>query len=1241
MLPRTRFICVCIAVTVSLLIWIAFANASGGQLDPGFGTGGLVAINFDSLGREVNALALQPDGKIVAAGYGCLDGCFDESFALVRYTASGAPDPNFGQGGVVTTNFYSGSSDRAQAVVLQPDGKIVAAGYGRERSLNENFALARYNSDGSLDTSFGDGGKVITDFSGSVDSAQALILQFDGKLIAAGFATNSTGNRDFALVRYNADGTLDTSFGAGGKVTTHFPFSIDGEACALVLQPDGKLLAGGFDRSRTETGSFDDNFALARYNSNGSLDTSFGQDGKVITNFGGIVEKVNSIVLQADGKVIAAGYITESGELAKFALTRYNPNGTLDASFGTSGKVTTDFSNEDDTAYGIVLQSDGKIVVAGSAEQSFALARYKDDGTLDSSFGVGGKVSTTFSGLGSAAHALVLQPDGKLIAGGYVVQSGGTTFALARYYTLDPIPTPSPSPTSSPSPTPTPQQRPLIFIPGIAGSRLDNADHVKIWPPMDALGFANPLSTSGYTKLSLNPASPGANIIVPDVIRFYEQASKPDERDVYNSILRALTDSSRGRYREYRVDERPERRTVDGCDLTQQSDSPSLFVFAYDWRKSDADAAAALKDYVQCIQRFYPNTDIDIVAHSQGGLVARRYILDNPNSHHVKKVITVASPWLGAPKAINVLETGRFLDPSSVITDGVKNSIFQTLSEFYPGVHELVPSSYYFDNVTASPYNYHGQPLNYDQTTSLLDQQFPVSRPGTNNRAFHGPFGQDDWSEDTSNVEYHHLYGIRSGSRADTVGTVVQKQVTVITPDLGSITYSIFDIIAIPGDGTVPVISARRNDGLNAPGVSLKNGRIKGFVCSECNEEAERAKPVDHTGLMRNPDVIAEILSRLHASPQTQTQASVAAHAVSDEPSEPEVQPAYYLRIIGAASASIEDSVGNSTNPLGDPPDNNVSSVTSYLIGEKSFLAILPIGQTYTVTLRADTHPLILDLTEGTDTVTTRAIRYQDVSLPAGVTARLQITPQGVNLLQYDREGDGVFEATVTPTVSVSGTAAQDTTPPTVVIGAAAQGNSSVVTITSSDSSSGVKATYFSLNGVNYQRYTSPFMVNQHQAPAIYAFSDDNVGNRSGLVTHRLISLGLPVLVSQPTSTRAVALDSVLSIVEPFRLSYEYPWGTDRRTRINLFALNFELSSGENASAVTATAEDVSHRIYPLTVEYVGKVPNYKWINSIVLRLNDELGEVGDVLVRIKYRGVSSNPVRIGIGHVGGGPPDP
>lgn len=675
--------------------------------------------------------------------------------------------------------------------------------------------------------------------------------------------------------------------------------------------------------------------------------------------------------------------------------------------------------------------------------------------------------------------------------------------------TPTPTPTPSPTPSPTPMPTPAPQKRPLIFIPGITGSRLDDSNGTKIWPPPNKFSFANPLSPAGYTKLSFDPNSllAAQNIIAPDVIRSYEG-------EVYSSLISMLTDRNRGGYVEYQVNDQPQRRRYDGCDLTQSPNNPTLFVFAYDWRKSGIEIATALKEYVRCVQRFYPNTDVDIIAHSQGGLIARRYIIVNSDGHHVKKLITIATPWLGAPKAINVLETGQFLDPSTPVNlldyiidpfiNAKTRSIFKTLSEHYSGVHELVPSKTYFDLAKTSPYNYHGKALNYDEMTTLLDQQFQDSKPGLTNRAFHGRPDQDDWSKDTSGVEYHHLYGLTR--IAKTVGTVVQRNVASCDRSLFKCSLnSIFDVVLTPGDQTVPVLSARRNEGLNAPGVSIQTGKIRGFFCTQnCSA---RDHLYDHTGLLINDDVQAEVLRILQApfQPSTANEKAIKTQkqTVVDEP---EAEPAYQVRVIGAASAMVLDSQGNSTNPMADPPDSGVLNVTSYLLNEHSFLSVIPMDQPYGIILRSGDEPMSVELTQGTDVSTTHVVRYQDLLLPAGVTAKLQISPQSVDLLRYDKDGDGSFETPVIPTVSVSGTVALDTEPPFISASQSAQGSSVVVTLIAADPGSGVEAMYYSTDGTNYHTYTGPITINPWRKSVLYAFADDNLANRSGLLRLKVVS---------------------------------------------------------------------------------------------------------------------------------------
>ena len=386
-----------------------------GTLDPTFGSGGRITTDFG--GSDVaQALALQADGKIVAAGSN------NAAFALARYIANGSLDPTFGTGGKVTTDFGA-----ASAVAIQPDGKIVASG-------GSPFALARYEPTGNLDLGFGVGGRVTTDFSDFFEG-RAMALQLDGKIVVAGGARNpfSSGQDNFALARYNSNGSPDLTFRGEGKVTTDFG-AASASASAVAVQPDGKIVVAG-ERSSV-FGVQTTAFALARYHPDGRLDLGFGTGGKVTTSFGDDAFAFPlALALQGDGKFVAAGGVSAATGLRGFALARYNADGSLDPAFGTGGKVVTELG-ENSYAAALALQPDGKIVVAGSSFDSggghFTVARYNPDGGLDVTFGTGGKVITDF-GYNDAASAVGLQPDGRIVVAGGTVSSGNVTFALARY----------------------------------------------------------------------------------------------------------------------------------------------------------------------------------------------------------------------------------------------------------------------------------------------------------------------------------------------------------------------------------------------------------------------------------------------------------------------------------------------------------------------------------------------------------------------------------------------------------------------------------------------------------------------------------------------------------------------------------------------------------------------------------------------------------------------------------------
>ena len=394
------------------------AFAVGGDLDPDFGGDGKVTTVFAAGSGGAHAMVVQSDGKIVAVGSA------GQGFALARYRSDGSLDPTFSGDGKAVTNFAGATCGGANAVAVQMNGKIVTAGrvsFGSGCSRSR-FALLRYTQNGGLDPSFGNGGRVLTRFGG--DSANGVAVQSDGRIVAVGGGGILGG---FAVARYRTDGTLDTSFAGDGKMRNGRGLGFSA-ANGVTIQADGKILAVG------DVDFF--GFAIARYNRNGTLDSSFGNGGQVSTTVGAGEGGANASVIQPNGKIVVAGSTDqphEGGDTygpSKFALIRYRADGTLDPTFGHSGRVKTRFGTDGSGASGVTMDH-GQIVAAGYSGgiSRFALARYDLEGTLDTSFGNAGKVTTAFKQGETMANGVIAQPNGDIVAAGW----SGQGFALARY----------------------------------------------------------------------------------------------------------------------------------------------------------------------------------------------------------------------------------------------------------------------------------------------------------------------------------------------------------------------------------------------------------------------------------------------------------------------------------------------------------------------------------------------------------------------------------------------------------------------------------------------------------------------------------------------------------------------------------------------------------------------------------------------------------------------------------------
>ena len=381
---------------------------TNGSLDNSFGNFGTVTTNFDTGDpmydpeQGANSIAIQNDGKIVLGGYVTLG--LAPQAALVRYKDDGTLDSTFNSTGRLPLNF----DIPIRSIAIQSDGKILAA-TSVTNGINEDFVIERISTDGTPDNTFDEDAIQTVDFSGNNDTLSAITLQSDGQIILAGFTSDGM-HSNFAIARLNANGSPDNSFNGNGKQVTDFGSS-DDYINEITIQNDGKLVAAGYTTDGIHT-----YLAASRYNTNGTPDDSFDGDGLLATHITQGNTQFTSTVLQPDGKLLTAGY-TWNGTNYDFVLARYNLNGTPDNTFNGDGVAITDFGSTRDIARAMVLQSDGKILLAGSAGDSIGICRYNSDGSLDNTFNGTGKLITAV-GATDSATSIAVEPDGKIVVGG-------------------------------------------------------------------------------------------------------------------------------------------------------------------------------------------------------------------------------------------------------------------------------------------------------------------------------------------------------------------------------------------------------------------------------------------------------------------------------------------------------------------------------------------------------------------------------------------------------------------------------------------------------------------------------------------------------------------------------------------------------------------------------------------------------------------------------------------------------
>lgn len=422
---KIKVVSISIFVFVMLLI-LSTENsiAAPADLDMSFGVSGkFVASSTPLTSGEARAVLVQPDGKIILAGGAT--GQFNTDFALTRLNANGTMDTTFGVNGVVITPIEQFTHEAVYALALQEDGRIVAVGNSSTPStFVQQFAVVRYNSNGTIDLTFGTNGKAITNFSSNVSEAVGVVVQPDGKITLAGSQSGK-----FALARMNSNGSMDTSFGSGGKAVSQIVTDGNATANVLLMQTDGKFIVAG---SRTGPSSNVNSSPVARFNTDGSLDTSFDGDGLAFPGLAfikaGAIDKDDRLVFGGQG------HLTTPQD---FGLARLNSDGSADTTFngtGTNRLPVGNGPNNESWVSGLAIQSDGNIVVTGRSYGNpdgydFTVARFKENGTPELSFGNGGSVITHLGAQQDWAYGLAVQSDGKLVVAGSSLHK----YAAARF----------------------------------------------------------------------------------------------------------------------------------------------------------------------------------------------------------------------------------------------------------------------------------------------------------------------------------------------------------------------------------------------------------------------------------------------------------------------------------------------------------------------------------------------------------------------------------------------------------------------------------------------------------------------------------------------------------------------------------------------------------------------------------------------------------------------------------------
>lgn len=627
---------------------------------------------------------------------------------------------------------------------------------------------------------------------------------------------------------------------------------------------------------------------------------------------------------------------------------------------------------------------------------------------------------------------------------------------------------------------------PIIFVPGVAGSHLVDDSGMEHW-----LGCG-----SDHDDLALNPdGTPNSSIHADDVLRNQTCFGLSNNDTLaYGPFIQALKQD--GGMVEYDEAKTSARWTTAGCDTSQRSRHPNLFLLPYDWRQSNAETAQQLSDLMGCVRKFYTGPVV-IAAHSMGSLVSRRYILDHPDdTHHVRNLVTIGAPWLGAPKLVNAELTGSFVP---IVSDAAIRRILPTM----PGPGQLLPSSAYYD-LDRDVFGEKGVDVNGDGidsdwlTPEQLDAYLDTLSAGhsaitAQANAFHAfttaEGAQDDWRTDKTDVDYTVLYGVHA--QRDTIGQVSATSSalcrTVLSDAMCQVTAR-FDQALTDGDGTVPLTSSTRTNGW----LDLNNADHEKLIPIYGSQWGEDL--TEHTGLTRNPLVQQWVLGEDgRGSVPTAPATSAVRAAASTDPKA--IQ--WNAQVVGAQGAVAITGPDGTTDTNADgliiAPLTGVSHIGQAAGAE---LDVVPGAGQYTLSFRAGTAPPLVDLRQGDRNSPAQRVQWTDLQVPKGTL--VTVTVDGSTAaLSYDSDADGSADQPIAPTLTRSGGTIV-VNPPTVTASAVQHGSSRTIVLTAASALSTVTRLMWSADAHTFHPYSGEITPGPGVS-TLYAFAEDAAGNRSAV----------------------------------------------------------------------------------------------------------------------------------------------